>query len=90
MNIEIDGNKGANDGNRDGNDGNRDGNDGNLNKTDRIVLNAIKNNSCLSAAKLSNQLGISKSTVERATAKLKKFGYISRSNGTRGVWSILK
>lgn len=87
LEIEVDGNHEGNDGNREGNDGNRDSN---LNENDLRVFNALKENSSLSAPKIAEILGISKATVERATGKLKKLGYIKRDGNTRGSWIILK
>ncbi len=80
LEIEVEGNR----------DGNREGNDGNLNENDLRVLTILKENSSLSAAKIAENLGVSKSTVERATGKLKKLGYIMRDGNTRGSWIILK
>ena len=96
-----DGNYGANEGNRgvnhganDGNDGNHDGNecnrDGNLSEMERCIFEAIKENNTLSAQKIADKLETSKSTVERATKKLKTLKYIERDGSTRGARIILK
>lgn len=97
LNIEIEGNcnenegnHDGNEGNHDGNEGNHDGNDGNLNKTEKRVLSVISENNTISAQKIAQKLGISVSTVERATKKLKAFGYIEREGKTKGIWIILK
>ena len=96
LQIEIDGNLDGNDGNRDGNDGNSDGNlDGNdsnlrdnLSKNERLVLQALSTNPELSAEKIGKQVGISKSSVERALRSLKKKKIIIRQGSTRGKWII--
>ena len=91
LNIEYEGNRGVNDGNHDGNDGNRDGNnDGNLSEMEKCIFSVIKENNTLSAKKVAEKLGISTSTVERATKKLKALKYIERDGKTRGAWIILK
>jgi predicted HTH transcriptional regulator len=91
LNIEYEGNRGINDGNHDGNDGNRDGNiDGNLGEMESCVFSVIKENNTLSAKKIAEKLGVSASTVERATKKLKALNYIERDGKTRGAWIILK
>lgn len=91
LEIEVDGNRDGNEGNiddnRDGNDGNHEGN---LNGTDLRVLAVLKEPPSLSAVKIAENLGVSKSTVERATGRLKKLGYIMRDGNTRGSWIILK
>lgn len=74
----------------DGNDGNRDGNEGSLSNNESLVLTAIKQDAALSAAKISEQIGISKPTVERVIRSLKMKGYIKREGSTRGKWVILR
>lgn len=80
------------DGNRDVNDANRDANDGSqtLTTTEQIVLDAIRNNPSMTAKQLSEIIGVSKPTVQRAQKKLKDKGYIEREGSTRGSWKILK
>ncbi len=91
LEIAVDGNRDGNEGNRDGNEGNREGNhDGNLTPTEAQVLELLKISPELSAEKVSVKLTVSKSTVDRAIAKLKKLEYIKRTGGTRGTWIILK
>lgn len=87
LNIEYEGNCSGNDGNHDGNECNRDGN---LSEMERCIFEAIKENNTLSAQKIADKLGTSKSTVERATKKLKTLKYIERDGSTRGAWIILK
>ena len=52
------------------------------------VLFAIGNEQ--TSKKVAEKLGISTSTVERATKKLKALKYIERDGKTRGAWIILK
>ncbi len=84
LNIESEGNYGGSDGNSDGND------DGNLSATEKKIYAVIKENNSISAIKIAERLAVSPSTVERATRKLKKLGYIERTGKTRGSWNILK
>lgn len=93
----FDGNDSNFEGNHDGNDGNhegnRDGNDGNtdeLSKNEYSVLGIIKNSPNMSAKKMSEILGISPSSVERALSGLRSKDYIKREGSTRGKWIILK
>ena len=73
-------------------DGNLDGNDSNLrdnlSKNERLVLQALSTNPELSAEKIGKQVGISKSSVERALRSLKKKKIIIRQGSTRGKWII--
>ncbi len=39
---------------------------------------------------IASALGISTSTVDRATRKLKLLGYIKRSEATKGRWFVLR
>ncbi len=83
MQTDFDGN--------DGNpDGNLDGNDSNLTSSEALVLKALTAQPDLSAAKIAEKIGISKSSVERALRSLKKKGGIRREGSTRGKWVILK
>ncbi|MDR2354566.1 MAG: putative DNA binding domain-containing protein [Clostridiales Family XIII bacterium] len=104
-NFEVgDGNPSKNEGSLDGNDGDFevcDGNpsenegdfevgDGNLSDNEKCVFDAIVKDVTLSAVKIGEQVGISRSTVERVIRSLKSKGYIEREGSTRGKWIIPK
>ncbi len=93
LQIEVEGNEGnseGNDGNNEENPEENDGNTGgNLSKNENAVLSLIRRNPSLSAACIAEELGVSSSTVERATAKLRKLKIIERDGSTRGKWIIL-
>lgn len=52
------------------------------------IMENIKNNSKVSAVKLSEIVGISKRKIEENLAKLKELNMIKRVGGTRGHWEI--
>jgi predicted HTH transcriptional regulator len=80
------GNAGENEGNIEGNESNAES----LSDKEKQVLAAIMTNATVSAAKISGQIGVSKSTVERVIHSLKSKEYIKREGATRGKWIILK
>ena len=60
-----------------------------LSVNETLVLYAITENPVLSAAKISERIQISKSSVERALKSLKVKKLIRREGSTRGRWIIL-
>jgi len=48
----------------------------------------MKSNAKISAARLSQEVGISKRKIEENIAKLKKMGLLVRVGGTRGYWEV--
>ena len=68
-----------------------DGNIGKFNVHDRMVLEAIQQNSYFTVAQLVSQLGISESTIRRAIRKLRTNGLIQREGANKnGKWVVLK
>ena len=67
--------------------GSRVGND--LTSNQKSILKAMQENPKISAAKLSEVVGISKRKIEENIAKLKKMGVLERVGGTRGYWEVM-
>lgn len=64
---------------------------GDLEEKEHLVLSVIKDNNTISAPKIGIELGISKSSVDRAIKGLKEKGYVFREGPTNGgTWKILK
>lgn len=61
---------------------------GNLTNNQQQIITAMKHTPKISAAKLSEIVGISKRKIEENVSKLKKLGYIERVGGTRGYWEV--
>jgi len=61
---------------------------GNLTDNQQQIITAMKQTPKISAAKLSEIVGISKRKIEENVAKLKKMGIIERIGGTRGHWKV--
>ena len=61
---------------------------GNLTDNQQQIITAMKHTPKISAAKLSEIVGISKRKIEENVAKLKKLGLIDRVGGTRGHWEV--
>ena len=61
---------------------------GNITDNQKRILEQIKRNNTISAAKLADAVGISKRNIEENLAKLKAIGIFSRIGGTRGYWEI--
>lgn len=71
--------------------GNKDGNKvGNLTDNQKLILEHIKQDNTISAAKLTDAVGISKRKIEENLVKLKDKGLLVRVGGTRGYWEIIK
>jgi predicted HTH transcriptional regulator len=71
--------------------GNRVGNKvGNILTDNQLkIIENIEENPKISAAKLSDAVGISKRKIEENLAKLKELNMIRRVGGTRGHWEII-
>ncbi|MBN2825840.1 MAG: Fic family protein [Campylobacterales bacterium] len=54
------------------------------------IIESIKQNPKISAAKLSQSVGISKRKIEENIAKLKAMNILARVGGTRGHWQIIE
>ena len=61
---------------------------GNLTDNQIMIIEFMKNNSKMSAKKLSDEIGISVRKIEENISKLKKLDIINRVGGTRGYWEI--
>ena len=61
-----------------------------LSKADEKIYSLIKEDNTISIKDISDKLGLSHSTVERAIKKLKTLGYVKRIGTTRGTWAIIK
>ena len=85
------GNPVGNVGNPVGNVGDYDGKaiaeDANL---EQVVLNCLRGDVKMSAAKIAKVANVTTRTIERALVRLKKSGYIRRVGGTRGLWVVLR
>jgi len=95
--ADSEGNHDGNDGNHEGNDDNYEGNhDGNnikdttLTDNEVRVLRIISEQPSLPASKISAEIGVSKSTVERTIRLLKLKGIVKREGSTRGRWILIK
>ena len=67
--------------------GNKVGN--RLTENQKKVIALIRNDSKISAQRLSERVGISKRKIEENLAKLKRMGVLRRVGGTRGHWEIV-
>jgi len=54
------------------------------------IIESIEQNPKISAAKLSQSVGISKRKTEENIAKLKAMNILKRVGGTRGHWEIIE
>jgi len=61
---------------------------GNLTDNQQQIITAMKHTPKVSAAKLSEIVGISKRKIEENVSKLKKMGFVKRVDGTRGHWEV--
>jgi predicted HTH transcriptional regulator len=69
--------------------GNKVGNRvGNLTQNQIMIVELMKTDPKISAAKLSEEVGISVRKIEENISKLKKLDLIKRIGGTRGHWEI--
>ena len=74
-----------------GNVGNHVGNDVATDATlERVVVDCLRGDAKMSAAKMSKVAHVTTRTIERVLARLKASGRISRNGGTRGHWEVLK
>lgn len=62
---------------------------GNLTDNQKLIIEQIKLNNKISAAKLSDLVNISKRKVEENLSKLKEQNILQRVGGTRGHWKVL-
>ena len=87
LEIEIDSNRDSNGSNFDGNERN---NDSDLTESESKVIAILRKDCSISATQVSEETGLSVSTVNRVYKSLKSKNYITREGKTRGKWLILK
>ena len=61
-----------------------------LTENQKKILALIRNDSKISAQRLSEKVGISKRKIEENLAKLKRMEVLRRVGGTRGYWEIVE
>lgn len=61
-----------------------------LSDEEKIILDFIKQNPNLSAAKIGERLNKSTRSIQRILAKLKNDGFIERMGGTKGFWQVVE
>ena len=91
-NGQFGGNNGG-DGGNNGGDGGNNGGDvlPDINETERIVYRQVGQDGTLTAAQMSEELGLTKRTIERTLSKLREKGVIVRIGSSRsGKWEIKK
>jgi len=81
-------NKGANDANAEANEANREANEAKNGTIEDQILRLIRANPKISQTRIAEELGVSRSTIQRAFGKLIENGWVRRSGGTRGLWII--
>ena len=57
-------------------------------KINDMILSIISEDPHITQGKLAEGLGVSRSTIQRATEALKKQGLLERIGGTRGYWKV--
>jgi predicted HTH transcriptional regulator len=55
----------------------------------RIIMQCLRDDKTMSAAKIAKVARVTKRTIERALMRLKTSGSIKRVGGTRGVWEVV-
>ena len=67
---------------------NRDANEAESGTIEDQILRLIRANPKISQTRIAEEIGVSRSTIQRAFAKLMEGGQVRRSGGTRGSWII--
>lgn len=81
-------NKGVNEANVEANEANREANEAKNGTIENQILRLIRANPKISQTRIAEELGVSRSTIQRAFGKLTESGWVRRSGGTRGSWII--
>lgn len=81
-------NHGTNEANAEANEANREANEAKSGTIEDQILRLIRANPKISQTRIAEELGVSRSTVQRAFGKLMESGQVRRSGGTRGSWII--
>ena len=67
---------------------NREANEAESGTIEDQILRLIRANPKISQTRIAEEIGVSRSTIQRAFAKLMEGGQVRRSGGTRGSWII--
>ena len=67
---------------------NREANEAESGAIEDQILRLIRANPKISQTRIAEEIGVSRSTIQRAFAKLMEDGQVRRSGGTRGSWII--
>ena len=81
-------NHGTNEANAEANEANREANEAKNGTIENQILRLIRANPKISQTRIAEELGVSRSTIQRAFGKLIESGWVRRSGGTRGSWII--
>ena len=81
-------NHGTNEANAEANEANREANEAESGTIEDQILRLIRANPKISQTRIAEEIGVSRSTVQRAFSKLMESGQVRRSGGTRGLWII--
>lgn len=81
-------NHGTNEANAEANEANREANEAKSGTIEDQILRLIRANPKISQTRIAEEIGVSRSTVQRAFSKLTESGQVRRSGGTRGSWII--
>ena len=79
-------NHGTNEANAEANEANREANEAKGGTIEDQILRLIRANPKISQTRIAEEIGVSRSTVQRAFSKLIESGQVRRSGGTRGSW----
>ena len=81
-------NHGTNEANAEANEANREANEAKGGTIEDQILRLIRANPKISQTRIAEEIGVSRSTIQRAFTKLMEGGLVRRSGGTRGLWII--
>ena len=79
-------NHGTNEANAEANEANREANEAKGGTIEDQILRLIRSKPKISQTRIAEEIGVSRSTVQRAFSKLIESGQVRRSGGTRGSW----
>jgi predicted HTH transcriptional regulator len=84
--YRANGANGANEANVEANEANREANEAENRAIQDQILRLIKENPKISQTRIAEEIGVSRSTIQRAFGKLIESGQVQRTGGTRGSW----
>ena len=76
----------SHDANAEANEATREANEAKNGTIEDQILRLIRSNPKISQTRIAEEIGVSRSTVQRAFSKLIESGQVRRSGGTRGSW----